>query len=62
MAAKSNPDGPRRNSQPGEQGFDGEGRTELDVVLAEMKRLAEQVAAAWTSPKSGVELVDEQRR
>ena len=37
-------------------------QTGLDAVLAEMKRLAKQVAAAWTSPKSGVELVDEQRR
>jgi len=35
---------------------------EVDEALAEMRSLAEQVAAAWTSPKSGVELIDEQRR
>jgi prevent-host-death family protein len=37
-------------------------QAELEETLAEMKQLAEQVAAAWTSPKSGVELVAEQRR
>jgi prevent-host-death family protein len=37
-------------------------QAEIDQALAEMKVLARQVAAAWTSPKSGVELVDEQRR
>jgi len=35
---------------------------EIDEALAEMKTLAGQVADAWTSPKSGVELVEEQRR
>jgi prevent-host-death family protein len=35
---------------------------EVEEALAEMKTLAHQVAEAWTSPKSGVELVDEQRR
>jgi prevent-host-death family protein len=35
---------------------------ERDSALAEMRSLAEQVAAAWTSPKSGIELIDEQRR
>ena len=30
--------------------------------LAEMKTLAQQIAAAWTSPQSGVELVSDQRR
>jgi prevent-host-death family protein len=34
----------------------------IEETLAEMKSLAQQVAAAWTSPKSGVELVAEQRR
>jgi prevent-host-death family protein len=34
----------------------------VDETLAEMKSLAHQVAEAWTSDKSGVELVDEQRR
>ncbi len=33
-----------------------------EKVLAEMKALAQQIAAAWTSPKSGVELIAEQRR
>ena len=37
-------------------------QTEIDNALAEMKALAQQVAAAWESPKSGVELVGEQRR
>ena len=37
-------------------------QAKVDQALAEMKALAHQVAAAWTSPKSGVELVDEQRR
>lgn len=37
-------------------------QTEADKSLAEMKALSEQVAAAWTSPKSGLELIAEQRR
>jgi prevent-host-death family protein len=37
-------------------------QAEVDKALAEMKLLARQVAEAWTSPKSGVELVEEQRR
>ena len=37
-------------------------QAELDEALAEMRALAQQVAAAWASPLSGVELVDEQRR
>jgi prevent-host-death family protein len=37
-------------------------QAEVDNALAEMKALAQQVAAAWESPKSGVELVGEQRR
>jgi len=37
-------------------------QAETEQTLAEMKTLAQQVAAAWTSPKSGVELLDEQRR
>ena len=35
---------------------------ELARALAEMKDLAQQVGAAWQTPKSGVELVSEQRR
>ncbi len=37
-------------------------QSEREQALAEMKALAQQVAAAWESPKSGVELVNEQRR
>ena len=37
-------------------------QAEIEEALAEMKTLAQQVAAAWVSPKSGVELVAEQRR
>jgi prevent-host-death family protein len=35
---------------------------EIDAALEEMKALAQEVASAWTSDKSGVELVAEQRR
>ena len=35
---------------------------EIDAALAEMKALAQEVASAWTSEKSGVELIAEQRR
>lgn len=35
---------------------------QADSALAEMRSLAEEVAAAWKSDKSGVELVAEQRR
>ena len=37
-------------------------QSEIDETLAEMKALAREVAVAWTSDKSGVELVAEQRR
>ena len=37
-------------------------QADVDKALAEMKSLAEEVAASWTSPKSGVDLVSEQRR
>ena len=37
-------------------------QAEVDETLAEMKSLAQKVAGAWSSDKSGVELVDEQRR
>ena len=37
-------------------------QAEREQALAEMKTLAEQVAQAWTSPQSGVELVAAQRR
>lgn len=35
---------------------------EIDATLDDMKALAQQVAAAWTSDKSGVELIADQRR
>jgi hypothetical protein len=35
---------------------------EIDTELAELRALAQEVAEAWTSEKSGVELVAEQRR
>jgi prevent-host-death family protein len=37
-------------------------QVEVDDAMTEMKTLSRQIAAAWTSPKSGVELVNEQRR
>ena len=37
-------------------------QAEVDQSLAEMKLLAQQVAEAWTSSKSGMQLVEEQRR
>ncbi len=37
-------------------------RVEREQALAELKALAGQIAEAWTSPQSGVELVAEQRR
>ncbi len=33
-----------------------------DKAIADMKTIAQLVAKAWTSPKSGVELIEEQRR
>lgn len=35
---------------------------EVEQALTEMKALAQRVASAWVSPKSGVEIVSEQRR
>jgi prevent-host-death family protein len=37
-------------------------QAEANKSLVEMKSLAKQIAAGWTSPQSGVELVSEQRR
>jgi hypothetical protein len=37
-------------------------QVEIDESLAEMRRMAQEISAAWTSDKSGVELVAEQRR
>ena len=37
-------------------------QAEIDTELAELRALAREVAEAWTSEKSGVELVAEQRR
>ncbi len=35
---------------------------EIDASIVEMKSLAEEVSVAWSSQKSGVELISEQRR
>ena len=35
---------------------------EIEKSTAEMKAIAREVAAAWTSNKSGLELISEQRR
>jgi len=37
-------------------------QAEMAETLIEIKALAREVAEAWTSPKSGVELIEEQRR
>lgn len=37
-------------------------QTRVDESLSELKALSEQVAAAWISEKSGLELISEQRR
>jgi prevent-host-death family protein len=37
-------------------------QAEINETLAEMRTMAQEIAAAWTSDKSGVELVAEQRR
>jgi prevent-host-death family protein len=34
----------------------------IEDEIQEMKLLAQEIAAAWVSPKGGVELVEEQRR
>ncbi len=34
----------------------------IDRHLAALEALADRIGDAWTSPKSGVELIDEQRR
>jgi hypothetical protein len=35
---------------------------ELEEALSKLDELAEQIARAWRSPKSAVELIEEQRR
>ena len=37
-------------------------RVEAEQAVADMKNLAEEIGSAWKSSKSGVELVEEQRR
>ena len=37
-------------------------QAEIEAELAAMKALSQEVAAVWTSEKSGVELIAEQRR
>jgi prevent-host-death family protein len=34
----------------------------IEEELEEMKLLAQEISSAWTAPKSGVELIEEQRR
>jgi prevent-host-death family protein len=34
----------------------------IEIEIEEMQRLAQEIASAWISPKSGAELIDEQRR
>ncbi len=36
-------------------------RQEAEKAFAEMKSLAAEIAEAWSSPKSGVELLEEER-
>lgn len=37
-------------------------QAEEDEALAEVDRLAEKIARAWRSPKTALELIEEQRR
>ncbi len=37
-------------------------QAEVEEEILELQRLGQQIAAAWVSPKSAVDLVDEQRR
>lgn len=37
-------------------------QSEIEETMAEMRALAQEIAAAWTSDKSALELVAEQRR
>ena len=37
-------------------------RHEVERTMAEMKSLADEIGRAWKSPKSGIELIEEQRR
>jgi prevent-host-death family protein len=37
-------------------------QAKIGEAMAEMKQLAQEVAAAWTSSKSGIDLISEQRR
>jgi prevent-host-death family protein len=46
----------------GEQDAQRLQQEEVEKSLAELRLLAQQVGEAWTSSKSGVELVEEQRR
>ena len=36
--------------------------SEIEDTMAEMKALAREIGAAWTSDRSAVELIEEQRR
>jgi len=37
-------------------------RAEREEALSKLDELAEQIASAWRSPKSAVQLIEEQRR
>ncbi len=37
-------------------------QNEIETATNEMKSLAKEVSSSWKSPKSGVELISEQRR
>lgn len=39
-----------------------ERKLEMDAALEAMRKTANEVARAWTSPKTAVEILDEQRR
>lgn len=41
---------------------DLEWQAAIEEEILEMQSLGQEIAAAWVSPKSAVELVDEQRR
>jgi hypothetical protein len=55
--------GDKMRKQPQDEGAPPAGADDkIKKALAELRKLAEAVAAAWTAQKSGVDLVDEQRR
>lgn len=55
---------PRANQAQMVDADDGdlEWQAAIEEEILEMQSLGQEIAAAWVSPKSAVELVDEQRR